>query len=124
MAGVEAAGEQRVGAEFGRASVELAGVAEDQSGAAMEGLDDAADLDVHVAVFLELADFVVVFPRADDGESAGVVGGLRGADVEEAGSVWKFDNVIDMRGDADVFIEVLLGVFYGDAGFGFGGVGG
>jgi len=31
LAGVEAAGEQRVGAEFGRASVELAGVAEDQS---------------------------------------------------------------------------------------------
>ena len=70
----------------------------------MEGLDDTADLDVGVAVFLELADIGVVFPGADDGESAGDVGGLRGADVEEAGSVWKFDNVIDMRGDADVFV--------------------
>jgi len=70
----------------------------------VEGLDDTADLDVGVAVVLELADIGVVFPGTDDGESAGVVGGLRGADVEEAGSVWKFDNVIDMRGDADVFV--------------------
>ncbi len=52
LAGVEAAGKQGVGAEFGRASVELAGVAEDQSGAAVHGLDDAADLDVHVAILL------------------------------------------------------------------------
>jgi len=62
----------------------------------------------------------VVFPGADDGESAGVVGGLGSADVEEAGAVWKFDDVIDMRGDADVFVEVLAGVLNGDAGFGFG----
>ena len=70
----------------------------------MEGLDDTADLDVGVAVVLELADIGVVFPGADDGESAGVVGGLRGADVEEAGSIWKLHYVIDMRGDADVFV--------------------
>jgi len=29
-----------------------------------------------------------------------------------------------MRGDADVFVEVLLGVFDGDAGAGLDGVGG
>jgi hypothetical protein len=67
-------------------------------------LDDAADLDVHVAVFLEFADIALIFPEADDGEPAGVVRGLRGTDVEEAGAVWKFDHVIDMRGDADVFV--------------------
>jgi hypothetical protein len=85
-------------------------------------LDDAADLDVHVAVVLEFADFGAVFLEADDGESAGVVGGLGGTDVEEAGSIWKFNYVVDMRGDAYVFVEVLLGLVDGDAGF--GGVGG
>jgi len=64
----------------------------------------------------------VVFAEADDGESAGVVGGLGRADVEEARAVWKFDYIIDMRFNADVFVEVLLGVFDGDAGAGFGGV--
>jgi hypothetical protein len=64
----------------------------------------------------------VVFAEADDGESAGVVGGLRRADVEEAGAVWKFDYIINMRRDADVFVEVLLGVFDGDARLWFGGV--
>ena len=66
----------------------------------------------------------MVFAEADDGESAGVVGSLRRADVEEAGAVWKFDYIIDVRGDADVFVEVLLGVFDGDAGAGLDGVGG
>jgi hypothetical protein len=61
----------------------------------------------------------VVFAEADDGESAGVVWGLRRADIEEASAVWKFDYVIDMRGDADVFVEVLLGVICGDARAGF-----
>lgn len=88
----------------------------------MKWLDDAANVDVHIAVVFEVADFEAVFLEADDGEPAGVVWGLRRADVEEAGSVWKFDDIIDMRGDADVFIEVLLGVFNGDAGFGGMGV--
>ena len=48
---------------------------------------------------------------------------MRRADVEEAGAVWKFDHVVDMRSDADVFVEVLRGVFDGDAGAGFGGLG-
>jgi hypothetical protein len=49
---------------------------------------------------------------------------LRGADVEEAGAVWKLNDVIDMCLNADVFVEVLAGVLDGDAGAGFDGVGG
>ncbi len=48
---------------------------------------------------------------------------MRRADVEEASAVWKFHYIIDMRINADVFVEVSLGVFNGDARAGFGGVG-
>lgn len=120
---VEAAGELGVGFEFGRATVELTGVGEDHSGAAVHGLDDAADLDVEIAIFAELADLVVVFPRADYGETTVVVGGLGGADVEETGAVGKLNDVVDMRGDANVVVEHFGGLVGGEAGLG-GGVGG
>ena len=86
----------------------------------MEGLDCAADLDVGVLELLEVAYFGMIFAEADDGESAGVVWGLRRADVEEAGAVWKLNYVIHMRGNADVFVQVLPGVLNGDAWFGLG----
>ena len=60
----------RVGLELGRTAVELADVAEDDSGAAMHGLHEAADVDVGVAVLLQLADFFAIFPEANDCEAA------------------------------------------------------
>jgi len=118
--GIETAGEQGVGFEAGRTAVELARMREDHAGAAMHGLNDAADLDLHVAVFVEFTDEVVIVPGADDGEAAVVVGGLGGADVEEAGAVGKLDYVIDMRRNANVFVEHFGGLVGGDAGFGRG----
>lgn len=46
---------------------------ENHTGAAVHGLDHSADLDVHVAIFAQFADLVVIFPGADDGEAAVVV---------------------------------------------------
>ncbi len=87
LLGAEAAGEQGVRLEFGRPAVELADVTEHHSGAAVHGLDDAANLYVGVAVLSELADFAAIFREADDGEAALVVRGLRRADIEEASAV-------------------------------------
>jgi hypothetical protein len=121
--GTESVGEAGVGAEFGLATMELAGVAEDDARAAVHGADDAANLDVHVAIFLQRADVFAILPEADDGEMAGGVGSLRRADVEEPGAVGKPDHVIDTGGDADVFVEHLRGLVGGDAGFGLAGEG-
>jgi len=124
LVGGEAAGEQGIGLEFGRAAVELAGVAEDHSGAAMHGLDDAADLDVKVAIFAEFANVVAVFPEADEGEAAGIVRGLRGADIEKNGAIGELDDIVDVGGDADVLVEHFGGLIGGDAGLLPGGGGG
>ena len=67
----------RVGLELRWSTVELAGMAQDHSGAAVHGLNHAADLHIHVAVLAQFADLIAVFPEADDGETAGVVGCLR-----------------------------------------------
>ena len=48
---------------------------------------------------------------------AGLIGCLRGADVEEARAVLKLDDVVDVGRDADVLIQ-LRGCLVGrDAGF-------
>ena len=118
--GVAATGKLGVGVEAGRAAVELAGMGEDHSGAAVHGLDDASDLDVEIAIFAEFADLVVIFPWADDGEAAVVVGGLRRANVEESSAVGKLHDVIDMRRNANVFVEHFGGLIGGEAGLGCG----
>jgi hypothetical protein len=79
-------------------------VAENHAGPTVHGLNNAANLDIGVAIFAEFANFISVFPGAEDGESTGVVGGLGGADVEEASAIWKLNHVIDMRSNADVFV--------------------
>lgn len=121
--GVEAAGEQGIGFEAGRAAAELARMGQNHASAAVHGLDDATDLDIEVAIFAEFADVVAVFPGADDGEAAVVVGGLGRADVEETSAVGKLHHVIDMRRNTNVFVEHFGGLVGGDAGPG-GGVGG
>jgi hypothetical protein len=70
LGGVESMGQTGVRFEFGRAAVELARVAEDHSGPAVHGLDNAANLDVHVAIFSELTDLVAILIKTDDGEAA------------------------------------------------------
>src|ERR1700689_5378916 len=94
LLGVEAAGEQRVGLELGRAAVELPRVAQDHSGAAVHWLDDSTNLDVCVTVFPEFADVFAVFRETYDCEAALVVWRLRRADIKEARSVRKLHYIV------------------------------
>ena len=59
---------------------------------------------------------VVVLPQADDGEAALIVERLRGADIKEARAIWKSYDIINMCGNANVFVEILRGCISGDAG--------
>ena len=93
----EAASQLRVGLEFGRTAVELARMAKEHSSAPVHGLNNAADLYVHVAVLAEFAYFIMVFPQAEDCKAAGVVRGLGFADVEVASAVGKLDYVVNVR---------------------------
>ncbi len=121
LLGVEAASEQGIGPELRWTAIELAGMAKDHAGPAVHGLHDAANLHVGVAIFLQLADIGAVFLKADNGEAALLVRGLRRADVEEPRAIWKLHHIIDMRGNANVFVEHLRRLVGGDARLGFGG---
>ena len=69
-------------------------MAEDHTGSAVHGLDHAADLDIHITISEKLANLAAILPQVDDGEVAGFVGGLWGADVEEAGAIGQLDDVV------------------------------
>ena len=113
--GVEASDEGGVGAKLGRSAAKLARMAEKDSGTAVDGLNDPSDLDVGVAIASELADLVMILPEADDREAAAIVGSVRRADIKEARTVGKLDHIIDVRGDADVFVQHLAGLVGRDA---------
>src|SRR5581483_1305121 len=87
--GIESVRQHRVRPEPGRAAIELPRVAEEDPGAAMHRLHDAANLYVHVAVFSELADGVAILPEAHDGEAAFLVWRFGRAHIEEARAVRK-----------------------------------
>lgn len=112
----EASRQHGVGPEPGRAAVELALMAQEHAGPAMHGADDAANPHIRAAELAQLADRILVFSEALDGEAAGIIGGIRRAYVQEPGPIGKFHHIIDMRGDADVFVEVLRSLIDGDAG--------
>src|SRR5581483_6932825 len=101
-----------------RAAIELPRVAEEDPGAAMHRLHDAANLYVHVAVFSELADGVAILPEAHDGEAAFLVWRFGRAHIEEARAVRKLHDVVDVGGDAHIFVEQFGGVVGSDARFG------
>ena len=108
--------EQRIRAEARRAAFELMHMVEDDSGAAVHGLDNAADVDVEIAILAKLADLFAILPGIDDGEDAFLVRGVGRADVEVSGAVWQLDDVADVRGDTDVFVKKMAGLVGGDAG--------
>ena len=112
----EAVEQQGNGAKARRAAIELAHMAEDDPGTAVHGLDDAANVNVEVAILPQLADFFAVLPWIEDGKNTLLVGRVGRADVEVTSAVWQLDDIVHMRGDADVFVEQLAGLIRGDAG--------
>lgn len=112
----EAVREPRIGLEFGRAAIELSGMTEHHSGTAVHGSDHPADMYVQVAVLAQFANLVPVFPEADNGEPAALVGGIGRTNIQEAGSIGKFHHFIYMRRNANVFVEQAGGFVGGQAG--------
>jgi len=67
--------------------MKLPRMAEDDLGATGEGMNDAANLNVLLAVLVEFTDILAVGIHAHDGESALLVGCFGAANIEKAGAV-------------------------------------
>jgi hypothetical protein len=103
--GVEIAKEAGVWAKFFGAALELAGMGEVDSHAAVHGPEGATELDVHTGEAAEVADFFAIGGEAEEDEAAAGVGDGGRADVEEAGAVCELDDLVDVGCDADVLID-------------------
>jgi hypothetical protein len=114
----EAALQLRVGTEFWRTTFELASMAQKHSSASVHGLDNAAYVDIHIPIFAQLAHFRAIGIEADDSEGASIIDCAGRAEVEEASAIGQFDDVVDVGGDANIFVEEFGGVIGGAAGFG------
>jgi len=112
---VEAAEKFWIGAEFFGASAELAYVAEYDSQPTVGGSDYSSDIDVVIAISVEVAYVFAVGREADDGEPAGFVRLIGWAHVKEAGAVGQFDDVIDVGDHAHVSVWQLGGCLRRDA---------
>src|SRR5580698_3201073 len=88
--GGETFDQRRVRAKLFTASMKLPRMAEDDLGATGEGMDDAANLNVLLAVLVEFADILAVGIHAHHCEAALFVGCFRTADIEEACAVGQF----------------------------------
>jgi len=96
--------------------MELASVTQDHSGATVHGLDDAANVNVGIAIFSKFANFGAVFTQGNDGEAALVIGCAGRADIEEARAIGEFGNFIHVSFDAHILIEQFRSVIDWDAG--------
>ncbi len=96
LLGVEAVGEQGVGAELGRAAMELPLVAEHHAGAAPHRRHNPANLHVRAAELPEIANGFPILRQADHREQALLVGRLGRADVEESGAVVQLNHIVDV----------------------------
>ncbi len=114
--GFESMDKARIGAEFFWAAPKLSHVADDDSHAAMSGANDAANMNILIAIAREIAHVFTICLGADKGEMAVFVCGFRRADVEETRTVGKLNHIEDARRDADVFVWLFDGILYGQAG--------
>ena len=104
---IEVSEQTRVGPELFRASAELAHMTDYDAHAAVHGADCAAHFDVLVAIAAEVAYVIAVCAGADQGETALLVWQVGGADIEEAGAVGQFYDVVDVGAYADVLVDAL-----------------
>ena len=111
VVGGEAFDQFGIGAELFGSAVELADVAEKDFCAAVYRADDAADANVLIEPELQIADLFAVGSQADDGKAAVCVGGPRTADVENAGSIRQFDDVVNVGVNTDIFVLLCNSFF-------------
>jgi hypothetical protein len=112
----ESVEEQGIGLECGWSPIKLAQAVEQDAGTAVHGFDDAADVDVKIAVLAELTDLFAILPGIDDGEDTLLVRRIWRADIEVARTVGEFDDVIDVGGDAYILVEQPARLVGGDTG--------
>ena len=112
----ESVEEQGIGPKCGRAAVKLAHAVEQDTSTAVHRLDDAADVNVKIAVLAELTDLFAILPGIDDGEDAFLIWRVGRADIKIARAVGQFDDVINVGGDANILMEKLPRLVCGDAG--------
>jgi hypothetical protein len=118
--GSESGEQGRVGAELLRAAVQLAGIAEVDQAAVVDAVDHATEFNVAAAQGGEVTGLAAVLGQAGDGEVAVGVAGFGTAGVEETRAVRELHDLVDMRGDADIFAGVMGGVRDGVADAGGG----
>jgi hypothetical protein len=106
LLGVEAGEQGRVGAELLRAAMQLARAAQINQAALVHAVDCAAQLDILAAQFVQVARITAILREAGDGEAAVGIAGFGAAGVEEARAIAELGDVVDVRGDADVFAGV------------------
>src|ERR1700760_2670238 len=82
--------------------MELSRVTYHQDALLIEGAKDAADLHVLAAVLFQVAHVLPVAGKGDECEMAGALRGLRAACIHKACSVFQYNDVVDMRGHADI----------------------
>jgi hypothetical protein len=120
LIGCEALHQFWIRPEFLGAVVELACVRQQYLGTVIHWADDAANLDVLIEVLPQISNIFAVDLQANDREAALRVRRLGTADVDEPGSVRQVDDVVDVGGDADVFVLVSRSLLRGIAGPGCG----
>ena len=109
LLGAEAGEQRRVGVELLPAAMQLPRSAEIDEASVVHAVHGAAQLNVLAAKCVQIADIAGVLGQTCDGEAAVCIAGLGTAGVEEAGAVAELRDVVDVRGDADVFAFVTCG---------------
>jgi hypothetical protein len=69
--------------------------------------NDAAHGHVLIPISAQVANVVPIFRKTEQGESALSVGEIGRADVKEAGAVFKFDERVNVGGNANVLVGFL-----------------
>jgi hypothetical protein len=104
---IEVSEQARVRPELFRTSAELSHVTDHDAYAAVHGADCAAHFDVLVAIAAQVANIVAVCAEAEQGEAALLIGQVGGADIQEAGSIGQFYDVVDVSAYAHVLVDIL-----------------
>ena len=95
---------------------ELPRMAQHHSRTSVHGLNQAPDMDIHIPIPRQLSHRIAVCTQAYHRKPALLVRSLRRANVHIASAVRNLHHIINMRGNANVFVEEIRGVVRGDAG--------
>ena len=102
--------ESRIWLESSFAAVKLLFSAEDNIRASLDRVDGPANVDDVASQAMKIDHGFFVLTETEDKEMTVGVGGLWAADIQKMDPVRRIHHAIDMRRDADVFIQVLQSI--------------